>query len=93
MAISMERLVVLIQEVEASTVRQQPYLTESDHRLVPIIANMLQELFITAGGHMDFDAKDKFMEEYGYELYPVEHDRWGWVLGGLQTKKGTIVFG
>ena len=89
----MERLAALIQEVEASDIPQHPYLESTDHPLVPIIANMLQELFITTGGNMDYDAKDKFMLLHGYELYPVEYDSWGWILGGLRTKKGTIVFG
>jgi hypothetical protein len=93
MTITMELLVAFIRQLEESDVAVCPYLTDADHRLVHIIARMLEEIFITPGGHMDYDAKDKFMETYGYELYPVEHDRWGWILGGLQTKKGTIVFG
>jgi hypothetical protein len=68
-------------------------LANSDHPIVSKIANMLEEIFITAGGHLNYDLKDKFMDMYGYELYPVEQDRWGWVLGGLQTSKGTITFG
>lgn len=89
----MEKLVKLIKEVEDSDIPEQLHLSSEDHCLVPQIVVLLEELFITAGGHIDFDAKDKFMETYGYELYPVEHDRWGWILGGLITKKGVIVFG
>ena len=89
----METLVGLIRDLEATDIPYRPYLDDTDHPTIASIARMLEELFITAGGHLDFDSKDKFMSVYGYELYPVEQDRWGWVLGGLQTKKGTIVFG
>ena len=89
----MESLVALIRELEDSDLQERPYLANTDHPNVSTIAHMLEELFITAGGHMNYDLKDKFMEVYGYELYPVEKDRWGWILGGLQTSKGTIVFG
>jgi hypothetical protein len=90
---SMDRLVTFIRELENSEMRVRQFLDESDHAVVPIIARMLEEIFITAGGNMDYDKKDEFLIQYGYELYPVEHDRFGWVLGGLRTSKGTIVFG
>jgi len=89
----MEALVALIRELEDSDLQERPYLADGDHPNVSKIAHMLEELFITAGGHMNYDLKDMFMQTYGYELYPVEKDRWGWILGGLQTSKGTIVFG
>jgi len=89
----MEVLVAHIQTLEASDIPDRPYLTETDHPLVSVIARMLEDIFITAGGHLNHDARDRLMHDYGYELYPVEQDRWGWVIGGLQTKKGTVTFG
>ena len=90
---SMELLVAFIRQLESADIPEQQFITESDHAVVPIIARILEEIFITAGGNLDYDRKDTFFIEYGYELYPVEHDRFGWVLGGLRTSKGTIVFG
>lgn len=89
----MDFLVTFIKQLEKEDMPARQYLTESDHVVVPIIARMLEEIFITAGGHLDHDARDVFLHTYGYELYPVEQDRFGWVLGGLSTSKGTIVFG
>lgn len=89
----MEALVALIKELESSDLEERPYLANTDHPNVAKIALLLEDIFITTGGHMNYDLKDKFMSAYGYELYPVEHDRWGWILGGLQTSKGTITFG
>lgn len=89
----MDFLVTFIKQLEKEDMPARQYLTESDHVVVSIIARMLEEIFITAGGHLDHDARDVFLHTYGYELYPVEQDRFGWVLGGLSTSKGTIVFG
>lgn len=89
----MDNLVALIKQVEDSDIPQRQYLSNKDHPLVSQIAVLLEDIFITAGGHMNFDAKDRFMIDYGYELYPVEQDRWGWIIGGLITCKGTITFG
>jgi hypothetical protein len=89
----MDALIALVKEIETSELEERPYLTNDDHPNVSTVARMLEDIFITAGGHMNYDLKDVFMETYGYELYPVEKDRWGWILGGLQTSKGTITFG
>jgi hypothetical protein len=88
-----DQLVTFIKQVEDSDISFRPYLQTTDHPNVSIIEHMLDELFITAGGHLNHDARDEFRIAYPYELYPVEQDRFGWVLGGLTTSKGTIVFG
>lgn len=90
---TMDLLVAFVKQLEESDVPEQQFLSTTDHPVIPIIVRMLEELFITAGGHMNFDAKDVLMANYGYELYPVEQDSWGWVVGGLLTCKGTITFG
>lgn len=89
----MEQLSSLIEELEASDVEPRPYLFDEDHTNVRPIALLLEAIFITPGGNIDLDARDQLRSLYGYELYPVERDDWGWVLGGLRTKKGTITFG
>lgn len=89
----MEDLVPLIEALEASDVDPRPYLNDGDHPNVRIIRILLERIFITAGGNINLDVRDQLRYGYGYELYPVEHDSWGWVLGGLRTKKGIITFG
>ena len=29
----------------------------------------------------------------GYDVFPLERDGFGWLLGGIRTSKGVIVFG
>ena len=82
-----------IKQVEESDIPERQYVTKTDHPNVPIIEHMLSELFITAGGHINYDAKDDLLRIHGYGLYPVEQDGFGWVIGGLSTSKGTIIFG
>lgn len=28
-----------------------------------------------------------------YEVFPIERDRFGWLIGGIQTAKGIIAYG
>lgn len=88
----MERLVALLQEVENSDIKDYQYLYENHHSAIPLIKNLLAELLITKGGNLDWDNKD-ILYSYGYECYPVEQDRFGWVIGAVDTEKGAITFG
>jgi hypothetical protein len=88
----MERLVHLLTEVDASAITPRQYLNENDHSAVPLIKLLLGDLLITEGGNLNWDRKDE-LESYGFVVYPVEQDRFGWVLGAVETEKGAITFG
>ena len=86
-------MVALIEELEASDLEPRQFLDYADHPNVQPIAIMLEAIFITTKGNINLDARDDLRQYYGYELHPVEHDSWGWIVGGLHTKKGIITFG
>lgn len=88
----MERLVALLTEINNSVLRPRQYLDEKHHSAVPLIKSLLCEVLITPGGNLDWDAKDQ-LHAHGFEVYPVEQDRWGWILGAVVTNKGDIIFG
>lgn len=88
----MERLVGLLIEVNNSDITPRDTLDETHHSAVPLIKSLLCDILITEGGHLDWDAKDQ-LEMFGFEVYPVEQDRWGWILGAVITNKGDITFG
>ena len=88
----MDRLVALLQEIEASDIKPMDYLEEKHHSAIPLIKGLLCDLFITKGGNLDWDAKDE-LGQLGYSLYAVEQDRFGWVIGAVWTEKGSITFG
>lgn len=87
----MERLVELLEEVNASAITPRDYLEEKHHSAVPLIRSLLCGLLITEGGNTDWDAKDE-LESYGFQVFPVEQDRFGWLIGAVLTEKGAITF-
>lgn len=88
----MDKLILLLTELEAADIKPKPYLTEDDYIPVKHIRALLEELMITENGDVDWDNREKLMDA-GWCIYPFEKDRFGWLLGGLVTKKGDIVFG
>lgn len=88
----MERLVALLQEVEKSDIKVRQYLEEKHHSAIPLIKSLLCEVMITEGGNLNWDARD-ILYGQGYECFAVEQDRFGWVIGAVDTEKGAITFG
>jgi len=89
---TLERLVELLEEVNNSAITPRRYLDGSHHSAVPHIQGLLNGLLITKGGNLDWDAKDE-LESHGFQVYPVERDRSGWLIGAVVTEKGDITFG
>jgi hypothetical protein len=87
----MDRLVDLLNEVNASAITPRDYLEENHHSAVPLIRSLLCSLLITKGGNLDWDAKDE-LEGHGFQVFPVEQDRVGWLIGAVLTEKGAITF-
>lgn len=81
----------LLKEVDASDIKPRDYIEENHHSAVPLIRSLLCNLLITEKGNLDWDAKDE-LENYGYIVYPVEQDRYGWLIGAVLTGKGSIKF-
>lgn len=88
----MERLVYLLNEVNTSDISPRQFLDDNHHSAVPLIRSLLEELMITPRGHLDWDKKDE-LHDHGFELVPIEQDRWGWILGAVVTRVGMITFG
>lgn len=88
----MERLVHLLNEVNDSDITPCDYLDESHHSAIPLIKSLLEQLMITPGGNLDWDKKDE-LDALGYRMFPVEQDRYGWVIGAVSTENGAITFG
>ena len=87
----MEQLVELLKEVNRSDMKPRDYIEEKHHSAVPLIRSLLCYLLITEKGNLDWDAKDE-LESYGFQVFPVEQDRYGWLIGAVLTEKGAIKF-
>ena len=62
---------------------------------IPIVAEIsrrAEELLITEGGNCEWDRIELLATE-GYPVFPVEKDRFGWLIGGISTQKGVITYG
>jgi hypothetical protein len=88
----MERLVCLLNEVNASDMTPRQYLEAEHHSAVPLIKSLLEMEMITEGGHLNWDKKDE-LAEAGFRLVPIEQDNWGWIIGAVVTDLGMITFG
>ena len=91
----MQRLLECLKSVEESPLPENidVRLDVVDHPLIDEIVFIATRLLITDKGEPHFDEMDRLHRDYGYFIYPGERDRFGWVTGCLQTKKGFIVFG
>jgi hypothetical protein len=94
----MQHLVDCLKRIEESDLPDVPehddiYLHDDDHELVCKIEGLANQVFIDEEGHPRFEEIDKLWHEYGYFVFPGERDRFGWLTGCIQTKKGIIVFG
>jgi hypothetical protein len=57
---------------------------------------LIQELacavLIESDGHPAWDNME-ILRSNGYPVVPVEQDRFGWLLGGIETSNGLIIYG
>jgi len=91
----MDELITYLRTVDESSLpnNTDAHLAPTDHSLVDEIRGIAEQVLITDEGTPDFDAIDRLYREHGYFVFPGERDRFGWVTGCIQTKKGIIVFG
>ena len=87
----MEDLITLVKRLEASNTRRLQFLEDSHHETIPQIRYLIHQLFITEDGRLDYKNKE-LLEGYGYKIYPIEQDSYGWLVGALATRKGSITF-
>ena len=55
--------------------------------------SMIAEItLISSNGRCNWDAIE-ILRKNGYNVFPVERDRFGWVIGGISTKVGILTYG
>ena len=90
----MDRLLQLLKLIEKNDLIQ-----DYEHDIIPAqhpdvieAINLAEALLITNNGDVDWYSVDVLRAE-GYAVFPLEKDRFGWLIGGIATQKGTISFG
>lgn len=59
------------------------------HRAIEDIAS---DLLIDSKGNCNW-ANISILKSVGFNVIPIERDRFGWLIGGIVTKKGVITYG
>jgi hypothetical protein len=83
----MESLIKKLVQVNNSTLPDSG--TVIKHLEITTIAT---ELLIDENGQCIWDLIN-YVRNCGFAVFPLEEDSFGWILGGIQTKKGIISFG
>jgi len=89
--IIMEEFLEKIKELEKSEIEASAYLSTFDERVVEIIM-LADTLLIDDNGYCNWEHIN-FMKNSNYDVFPIERDRFGWLIGGIQTSKGIIAYG
>lgn len=87
----MDEFLEKIKALEKSSLEFSEYLPTSDP-FVSEIAGMADSLLINDEGHCNWN-NIEIMKDNKYEVFPIERDRFGWLIGGIQTAKGIIAYG
>ncbi len=89
-----EQLIQILQRIEANE-DIKDYEDDAiplEHPDVINATSLAEHVLITNNGHTDWEQVE-ILRTHGYCVYPLEKDRFGWLIGGIATKKGTVAFG
>jgi hypothetical protein len=64
----------------------------SDNPDVTDAINLAEDILITGMGGVNWRAVD-ILSQHGYGVFPMEQDTFGWLIGGISTNKGILMFG
>lgn len=89
----METLIELLRKVEEDdTIQKQGTYLDPEIPIIDEISNLAERFLITKGGFCHW-SNIHFLEDMGFKAFPLERDSFGWLSGGIQTKKGVITYG
>lgn len=84
----LKKMIELLKEVDASDLpdNYDGFITNNE------INNLACDSLIDTNGRCIWE-NHEVLGEAGFSVFPGEQDRFGWVTGCIQTKKGIIVYG
>lgn len=92
----LERLIAMLNILEMDDNMKTDWertLQNDDHENVSEIGILADDYLITEDGNPN-GSNIEFVRSFGeFDVFPVERDSFGWLLGGIQTSKGLIIFG
>jgi hypothetical protein len=83
-------MIILIKAIDADTsVPLQGQYFVGEHPLVSAVSYLANRYLIDDESYEHMEN----MKKNGYDVYPGEHDSYGWLTGCIKTERGIIVFG
>lgn len=88
----MQKLIKLLLKLENdNSIVSCDYL-QNKIPIVNKIVNLANELLITDQGQCNYK-NIYILENYNFNISPIEVDSFGWLLASINTKKGVIIYG
>lgn len=89
----MEDLVRMLKTIESDFKIQSVYgfIPEVNNKIVYEASILASKLLITNTGKCNW-RNIELLKMEGYDVVPLEKDSCGWLVGGIETRKGTITF-
>jgi hypothetical protein len=87
----MNRIVFLVNLIELSDIEEKPYLSHDCPEVAEVV-ELANKYLITDTGQCNW-YNINILISGGLDIFPVEQDSFGWMLGGISTSKGVIVYG
>jgi len=88
----MERLLELIKDIEIDENIEYSEYISTMLPAVMEIERLAEELLITEKGYCNWK-NINFLRDIDIDIFPIERDSFGWLVGGILTKKGIITYG
>lgn len=86
---ALDKLLILLKAIDEDPSQRDNY----DKILRNTLAEGLaEEALVDENGRCIWE-NHKVLEDAGFSVFPGERDRFGWLTGCIQTKKGIIVYG
>jgi hypothetical protein len=90
---SVKELVKTLKNIEKdSSIKCYEGVLPNDIVLIENAICLADYVLINEKGSVNYEAMEE-VEDAGFQVIPLEMDAFGWLVAGIQTSKGLIVFG
>jgi hypothetical protein len=89
---SIKRLLTLLNKLETDDCIVSSDYLQDNIPIVNEIVNLADELLITTEGQCNWKNMS-ILENHNFNIIPLEVDSFGWLVAGIHTDKGVIIYG
>jgi hypothetical protein len=90
---SLKELVKTLKNIERdNSIKCYEGVLPNHHILIEKAICLADDVLINDSGSVNYEAMEE-VEYAGFDVIPLEMDAFGWLVAGIQTSKGLIVFG